>query len=310
MGVLEHNNRRKGLLLGQDGNSLLILIAITAIVFGIINFIKIGYYLGGMDLSDYYNQVLNWFTMPAEAMKFVSRPWTLLSFMFTHEGVWHMISNMLWLWSFGFILQQLTGNRHLAPLFLYGGVWGGAFFLFSVNFIPALSNHISTVPALQGAGPSIMAVAVATTIISPNFKIFPFLNGGIPLWVVTLIFALVDYSFIASQGTGVLIAHLAGGLSGAFYVNRLKAGSDWGLWMHHLNEWFFSLFDPDKRKLSRTEIRRELFYQQGSQAPYKKTPIVTQQRIDEILDKINQHGFHYLSDEEKEYLKNASKQEL
>ena len=30
----------------------------------------------------------------------------------------------------------------------------------------------------------------------------------------------------------------------------------------------------------------------------------------EILDKINQHGFHYLSEEEKEYLRNASKQEL
>jgi hypothetical protein len=38
MGVLEQNNRRKGLLLGQEGNSLLILIAVTAIVFGIIQF--------------------------------------------------------------------------------------------------------------------------------------------------------------------------------------------------------------------------------------------------------------------------------
>jgi hypothetical protein len=80
--------------------------------------------------------------------------------------------------------------------------------------------------------------------------------------------------------------------------------------MHHLHDWFFSLFDPEKRKLSRTEIRRELFYHQGNQPPFKKTPIVTQQRIDEILDKINQHGFHYLSEEEKEYLRNASKQEL
>jgi membrane associated rhomboid family serine protease len=310
MGVLEQNNRRRGLLLGQEGNSLLILVAITAIVFGIINFIKIGYYLGGMEISDYYRSVLNWFIIPAEGLKFASRPWTLLSFMFTHERVWHMISNMLWLWSFGFILQQLTGNRHLAPLFLYGGVWGGLFFLLAVNFVPSLHNHINDIQALQGAGPAILAVAVATTMISPGFRIFPMLNGGIPLWVLTTIFAIVDFAFISNQGFGVLAAHLAGAASGAFYVNRLKAGSDWGLWMHHLYDWFFSLFDPAKRKLSRTEIRRELFYHQGSQAPYKKTPLVTQQRIDEILDKINQHGFHYLSEEEKEYLRNASKQEL
>ena len=310
MGVLEQNNRRKNLLLGQDGNTLILLIAITAIVFAIVNFIKIGYYLSNSDVADYYNNVLNWFLLPPNASKLLGRPWTLLSYMFTHESAWHMISNMLCLWSFGFIMQHLTGNRHLGPVYLYGGLWGSIFFILAVNLIPGLKASITDIQSLQGAGPAILAVAIATTIISPNYKIFPMLNGGIPLWVITLIFAGLDYGFIHGQGTGVLIAHLAGGLSGAFYVGRLRAGSDWGLWMHHLYDWFFSLFDPAKRKLSRTEIRKELFYQQGSQAPFKKTPIVTQQRIDEILDKINQHGFHYLSEEEKEYLKNASKQEL
>ncbi len=310
MGVLEQNNRRKGLLLGQDGNTLIILIAITAIVFAIINFIKIGYYLGGFDVTDYYNNVLNWFLLPANASKLLSRPWTLFTYMFTHETVWHMISNMLWLWSFGFIMQQLTGNRHLAPVYLYGGLWGSVFFLLTVNLFPALRNSIADVTPLQGAGPAILAVALATTFMSPGYRIFPMLNGGIPLWVLTLLFAGIDYAFIARQGAGIGIAHLAGGLSGIFYVGRLKAGKDWGLWMHQVYDWFFSLFDPSKRKLTRSEIRKELFYQQGSQAPYKKTPIVTQQRIDEILDKINQHGFHYLSEDEKEYLRNASKQEL
>lgn len=310
MGVLEQNNRRKGLMLGQDGNSLLILIASSVIVFAIVNFIKIGYYLSDQNIKDYYSHVLNWFILPAGAAKFAGRPWTILSYMFTHEEVWHMISNMLWLSSFGFILQQLTGNRHLGPVFLYGGLWGGIFFLLAENFVPSLHGNLALVAPLQGAGPAILAVAVTTTLISPGYRIFPMLNGGIPIWVLTIIFAIVDYAFISSQGIGVLTAHLAGALSGAFYVGRLRAGSDWGLWMHHLYDWFFSLFDPEKRKLTRSEIRRELFYQHGRQAPYKKTPIVTQQRIDEILDKINQHGFHYLSDEEKEYLKNASKQEL
>lgn len=310
MSVLEQNNRRRSMLLGQDGNSLLILVAITAIVFAIVNFIKIGYYLGGFEVTDYYNHVLNWFLIPAGGLKFATRPWTLFTYMFTHEAVWHMISNMLWLWSFGYILQQLTGNRHLAPVYLYGGILGGIFYLLAVNFIPALHHSASEIAPLQGAGPAILAVATATTLISPGFRIFPFLNGGIPLWILAVLFAGVDYAFISTQGTGVLIAHFAGVLSGVFYVNRLRAGSDWGLWMHHLYDWFFSLFDPSQRKLSRSEIRRELFYQQGSQPPYKKTPNVTQQRIDEILDKINQQGFHHLSEEEKEYLRNASKQEL
>jgi membrane associated rhomboid family serine protease len=310
MGVLEQNNRRKGLLLGQDGNTLVLLIAISAIVFAIINFIKIGYYLGNFDVADYYNNVLNWFLVPAKGSKVLHQPWSLLTYMFTHESVWHMISNMLWLWSFGYIMQDLTGNRHIAPVYLYGGLMGAIFFLVTVNSFPTLRHSIADIAPLQGAGPAILAVAVATTVMSPSFRIFPFLNGGIPLWILTLLFAVVDYAFIADKGPGVAVAHLAGGLTGILYVGRLRVGSDWGLWMHHLYEWFFSLFDPAKRKLSRSELRKELFYQQGNQPPYKKTPIVTQQKIDEILDKINQHGFHYLSEEEKEYLKTASKQEL
>lgn len=310
MGVLEQNNRRKGLLLGQDGNSLVILIAISAIIFAIINFIKIGYYLGGFDVADYYTNVLNWFLVPAEASKLVNRPWTFLTYMFTHESVWHMISNMLWLWSFGYILQEITGNRHMAPVYLYGGLAGAIFFVLASNTIPAIRSSIGNIAQLQGAGPSILAIAVAATFMSPKYRIFPFLNGGIPIWVLTLLFVLVDYALIAHKGASVAIAHLAGALTGIFYVSRLKAGSDWGLWMHHLYEWFFTLFDPEKRKLSRSAMREEIFYQQSGKAPFKKTPIVTQQKIDEILDKINQKGFQHLTDEEKEYLKSASKQEL
>jgi hypothetical protein len=43
--------------------------------------------------------------------------------------------------------------------------------------------------------------------------------------------------------------------------------------------------------------------------PYKKIPNITQKRIDDILDKINQQGFRLLTDEEKEILKRAADKE-
>jgi len=52
-----------------------------------------------------------------------------------------------------------------------------------------------------------------------------------------------------------------------------------------------------------------LFYK-TERKPYTKTPNLSQQRIDEILDKINQHGFHSLTAEEKDLLKKASKEDL
>lgn len=308
MGVLEQNNRRRGMLLGQEGNTLVMLIAVNAILFAIVNFIKIGYVLGGSNTAEYYKNVLNWFLVPGDTGRLLSRPWTMISYMFTHDDVWQMISNMLWLWAFGYIMQDLTGNRHMAPVYLYGGFAGALFFLVTVNSFPILKQSLSTMPPLAGGGAAIMAIAVATTALAPGFRLFPFLNGGIPLWVLTLVFAAIDYALVASMGAGIGVAHLAGGLTGFFYVRLLGKGKDAGAWMHYVYEWFFSLFDPNKRTISKADIRRELFYQQGNQPPFKKKPAVTQQKIDEILDKINQHGYHYLTDEEKEYLTTASKE--
>jgi DNA-directed RNA polymerase alpha subunit len=69
-----------------------------------------------------------------------------------------------------------------------------------------------------------------------------------------------------------------------------------------------NLFNPDKPKKG-ISTKEELFYK-SSAAPYKKTPHITQQRIDEILDKISQKGYNFLTDEEKELLKRASKEDM
>ncbi|MEJ7682604.1 MAG: DUF6576 domain-containing protein [Segetibacter sp.] len=52
-----------------------------------------------------------------------------------------------------------------------------------------------------------------------------------------------------------------------------------------------------------------MFYK-STQKPYKKTPHVTQQRIDDLLDKINNKGYHALTEEEKDFLKKASSEEF
>jgi len=44
--------------------------------------------------------------------------------------------------------------------------------------------------------------------------------------------------------------------------------------------------------------------------PYQKTPRITQQKIDELLDKINQQGYSSLSEEERDILKKASQEDI
>jgi membrane associated rhomboid family serine protease len=298
----------RGILLGQDNNALVYLVAINLLVFVFLTFIKIIYYLSEIPIEFFYNQIQNWFTLPGMGEKLATRPWVLLTHMFTHGSIWGLISSLLWLWCFGYILQDLTGNNKLIPIYLYGGFVGGLVFFLTVNLFPVLANHIQTIEPMMGAGAAVMAVAVATTTLAPDYRIFPLINGGIPLWVLMVIFVAIDFATLASSSAGIGAAHLCGGAIGFLYIRQLRRGSDWGAWMTRLWEWLDDLFSPEK-KHKNTKSADKHFYQTGKK-PFEKTPNLTQQKLDEILDKINQQGYQFLTDEEKAFLKRASKEDL
>ena len=70
------------------------------------------------------------------------------------------------------------------------------------------------------------------------------------------------------------------------------------------------LFNPDKKRLTPQKTKEKLFYKTAGQKPFEKRAIITQQRVDEILDKINQKGYSLLSEEEKNILKRAAENEF
>jgi hypothetical protein len=227
--------------------------------------------------------------------------------MFTHESVWALISTVLWLWGFGYILQDLTGNKKIIPIYIYGGVAGALFFVLTLNVFPALRAGISDVPPMIGAGSAIMAIAVATTAFAPRYRLLPMINGGIPLWVLTLVFIAFDYATVASK-PGTAVAHLAGAGVGLLYVYQLQKGTDIGAWMISLADWINDLCNPDK-KYTKPSVKQQIFYK-ASKKPYEKVSRFSQQRLDEILDKINEDGYSSLSNDEKDFLRKASKEDF
>ena len=308
MAVMQQN-RRNSILLGADNNALVWLIAINAVVFVLINLIKIIYFLSDpASVPQFYTQVLDWFTMPAQADKLLTRPWTIFTYMFTHERIWSLISTLLWLWGFGYILQDLTGTKKIIPIYIYGGLAGAVFFLLTLYSFPALRAEIGVMQPMIGAGSAIMAIAVATTAFAPNYRLLPMLNGGIPLWVLTLIFIAFDYATVASADAGTAVAHLAGAGMGYLYVNQLQKGKDLGAWMNNLFDWINDLFNPEK-KYSKPAAKQQIFYK-SNKKPFEKVSRFSQQRLDEILDKINEDGYSSLSNDEKDFLKKASKEDL
>ena len=139
------DNYRKNMVLGQDGNALVQLVVVNAMLFVILKFIWLIYLLNSLNPAAFETNVLSWFVLPGTIDKLSSRPWTALTYMFSDRHVFRFIGNMFWLWCFGYILQDLTGNRKLIPIYLYGGLAGG--FLFCVFL-----RHISAAPGRSAYG--------------------------------------------------------------------------------------------------------------------------------------------------------------
>lgn len=310
MSYYQQRNRHQ-LSIGQDGNALTMLIAINLIFFVFLAFVKVIYYFseGTSGTASFDNHFFQWLTLPASLDKFISRPWTLVTHMFVHDmtNVWHILGNMIWLWAFGYILQDLSGNRKIIPVFIYGALAGAIAYMLSFNLIGPLKEHVTTAQA-YGASAGIMAIAIAATTLAPNYRIFTMLNGGIPIWVITVLYMIIDLATIPEANPGGHIAHIAGGLMGFLFVVLLRKGYDWSNWMNNFYDWTSDLFNPDKPQKGKS-VKSQLFYKATVQ-PFKKTQSVTQQRIDEILDKINQKGYQSLSDDEKQILKRASEDDL
>jgi membrane associated rhomboid family serine protease len=297
---------RKKMMLGQDGNALVQLIVINAVLFVILQFIYLVFSMNHK-VPEFGSDVLSWFVMPASMEKLSSRPWTVLTYMFSEQRVIRFIGNMFWLWGFGYILQDLMGNRKLVPIYLYGGVAAAVTVLLSYSILPGLKPQASGA-FLIGANPGIMAIAVATTTIAPDYRIFPMINGGIRLWIFTLVFLIIDIVSIGHTDTATYIANLTGAGAGFIFIYLVRRGYDGSIWLNKVFDWFNDLFNPNKKKKGRLP-KDEYYYKVSGTQPYKKIPNITQQRIDEILDKINQQGYRFLTDEEKDILKRAADEE-
>lgn len=296
--------RKKGFTLGNDKNAVMALFVINTVFFLLLFTIEVIFSFYEASATSFNQSVLEWFTLPSNFSSFCERPWSLVTFMFSEgsSGLWKIISNMLWLFSFGSILQKLTDNDKIIPIYIYGGWLGAFFFLVSNTFLPNTESIF-----LNGANPSLLAIASAATTLSPNYRLFSHIRKGIPLWIFFAIFILVDFVGIGTHSVAVIFAHVGGLFAGCIYVFLLKMGIDISRWMIAVYHKINTLFSPNKS--TKSNIKEKIFYTSGNRTPFDKKTRVTQERIDALLDKINLKGYDFLTDEEKDFLKNAAEED-
>lgn len=286
----------------RTSSNLMNLIFANITVFILLYFLYVIYLITGSTEAVFRSDVLNLFSLPGDFSSFIHKPWSLITFMFMHFEPGAIFSNMLWLWAFGSILEELQAGKTLAT-YIYGSLAGAVIYL-TVNsiFHPAVFIPFSN--GFYGGAAGVMAVAIAATVHNADYRLFPNIGRGLPLWVMTLFYVTIS---LATMPFNYFLILLGGIITGVVMTWSLKNGRDLGAPLENFFDRVLNLFNPDKNK--KKSLRKQQLQYVSKGDPYQKTPNVNQLKIDEILDKINRDGgTHNLSKEEKDILRRAGEE--
>ena len=168
---------------------------------------------------------LQYLQMPSSPELLMYRPWTVITYMFTHFDFLHILFNMLWLYWFGGLFLTFFSERQLGGLYLLGGIAGAILFMLAYNIFPYFQTVASS-SYLMGASASVMAIVFAVSFYRKDLEINLFLIGRIKLIYLALFTFVIDLLAITSENAGGHIAHIGGALFGIWFAMRIKEGTD------------------------------------------------------------------------------------
>jgi membrane associated rhomboid family serine protease len=276
----------------RNGSNLTRLIYINIVVFILLSIVAgIGFLLNNQEIS---GKALDLFSVPASFNALLLRPWTLITYMFTHKDIWHILFNMLWLYWFGRIFLEYLDERKLVAVYLLGGISGALVYILSFNIFPAFTGVVADSVAI-GASASVMAIVIAIAAYVPDYTIQLFLFGRIKIKYMALAIFILTSIMDFSVNSGGKLAHIGGAFFGYFYIINLRHGHDIGKGFNRIIDFFATIFKPRKKlKVTYKKVATEY--------DYNKIRVEHQKRINNILDKISKGGYESLTKEEKEDL--------
>ena len=268
------------------------LIVLNVIFFVIPFFLKTLLYLFNIPSTTF----LSWFHLLPSFTEVLYRPWTLITYSFLHGSFMHILWNMILLYFVSRMYLNLFSEQQFLKNYLLGVLVGGLVFLIGYNLFPVFNGMY---PPLVGASAGVMAVLIFVATYTPNQEVrLLFIN--VKLQYIGIALVVVDILQIPNGNAGGRLAHLGGAFIGFLYANQLQKGNDIGSGLDRIWNFISSLFVANKAKNMHTVHRSETVSK-------NKTKNGQQQKIDAILDKISTSGYESLTQEEKDFLFRAGK---
>jgi membrane associated rhomboid family serine protease len=221
----------------------------------------------------------------------------LITFQFMHAGIWHLLCNMIGLYFFGRMVEEMLGAATMLKLYLLSGTVGG---LCHVALCVAFPNYFYA--GVVGASAGIFGLIAAFATREPNYPITLLVFFVLPVtmlakWLL-LIEAAISVVGLFLQGTTAHAAHLGGMLTGIAFVKWSGwfsgAGGLWGM--------------AQRRRAPRPMVRATVLraVHRPRKTPEELPPAeFISREVDPILEKISAHGIHSLTDRERQILESA-----
>ncbi len=250
-----------------------------------------------------YSSFLGLLSVPS-GLSVLYKPWTLFTYMISHEHFFHILFNLIGLWIFGNIFLTFFKEKQLLSVYILGGLAGAATYLLVANLLPQWGFGGQMI----GASAAVTAILMAATTLRPDYEVSFVIIGRVKLKYITLAFVLFDLVGIATMNnTGGHFAHLGGLIVGFIYVKQLEIGNDLSKPMETIIDNIVNLF-RGKRKGPKVVYRSPKIkenFKMSRPKPAKSKDLNSsenQEKLDQILDKIGATGRESLSKEEKEFL--------
>lgn len=291
----------------RPNNGLMRILFINIAVFLALIFVRVILSFSGA--ADVYELILRQLMLPAALDNFIVKPWTLITYFFTHEGFFHILFNMLFIYWFGSLIMEFLGSQKLVNLYVLGGLAGGLFYILLYNTLPYFEQQVG-VSRMLGASAGVYAIVVGAATFMPNYTISLILLGPVRIKYIALFYVILSFAQSAGPNAGGELAHLAGAALGFFYIKQLQRGNDLGKPVEGFMNFIKSFFVKQPRvsvsyrnKTQKTSTRSS----RSRHNNYSSKSKSDQDEIDAILDKISESGYDSLTKEEKQKLFDASK---
>lgn len=211
--------------------------------------------------------------------------WRLVTYGFCHGSFQHIFFNMFVLWMFGRMVESIYGSREFLAFYLVGVVISG---LCHVLLQVAEGGQAAVI----GASGGVNAVVFLCAMHYPRMTVLLMFVIPVQFWILAIGYALIDLFMMIRPGESMVAhaAHLGGAAFGVAYKHY-----GWRVlsWLQFAN---WRLPKRQKRPKPNPNIRA-----------YQPPEDSLDNRVDELLAKINKHGEASLTDEERRILTEASK---